>query len=186
MLTFDENHRYWDEGVNIPGFSEIKTALGIGINPFYTDDGRDEGTALHAWIIFLASGNEPNTEPDPRIAGRVAGFRKFLADSGFKFEGGEKPMRSRALGYCCTPDIYGQMGGARSLIEAKRGAEEGWHRLQTQAQKIALAENGIICRDRYALYLRDGDYRLKKHEDKTDEAKWRALVNGYHARSHFV
>ena len=182
MVTIDENHKYWEGKLSVPGFTEIATAVGIiKPSPFYTEAGRDEGKALHAWFLFLAQGQEPEEAPDDRIAGRVEGIRKFLRESGFKLEGGETPQGSLALGYATTPDLWGQLAGARSVIDAKRGAEVSWHPLQTAAQRIALAHAGVHCLNRYALYLRDGDYRLEPHRDRLDEKRWREVVNGYYA-----
>lgn len=187
-IRLDDQHRYYRMSpkgdTRVPGFSEICQDLGvIKPNPFHTEGGRDEGTALAQWTIFLAKGEEPAEAPDARIAGRLEGFRKFLTDSGFSFEGGEEPVYHPSLVYCCTPDLYGSLGGARCVIDTKRGAKEPWHPLQTAAQKMALGANGIICLNRYSLYLKDGDYRLDQHKDKSDEDRWTALVTAYHAKS---
>lgn len=180
-ITIDSEHRYWNDGERVPGFTEICTAVGI-IKPsaFYTEAGREEGTAIHSWFLFLAQGQEPSEPPDDRIVGRVEGVRKFLAESRFILEGGESIMYDRDLGYCCTPDLWGQMAGSRCVIDAKRGARMAWHPLQTAAQRIALASNGIHCLNRYSLYLRDGDYRLEHHTDRQDERRWKSIVSGYH------
>ena len=183
MVTIDDNHRYWDDqGRNVPGFTEIATAVGI-IKPshFYTEAGRDEGKAIHAWFLFLAQGQEPEAAPDERIAGRVEAIRKFLREHRFKLIGGETPVGSLGLGYACTPDVWGELDGFVSLIEAKRGGELKYHRAQTAAQRIALFDAGVPVVHRHALYLRDGDYRLEKHSDRQDETRWRVVVNGFHA-----
>ena len=178
----NENHQYFEEGNRVPGFTEIVMALGIvKPNPFYTPDGRDQGTALHQWLLFLAQGKEPADLPDERIAGRVEGIRKFLRESDFKFQGGEQPMFDKSIRFCCTPDLWGNMAGARCVIDAKRGAKLKHHALQTAAQKLALASNGIHCRDRYTLYLKDGGYKLEQHTDANDMGRWQAIVAAYHA-----
>jgi len=186
MLTLDADHRYWWDKQSVPGFSEIcKDLGGTKDNPFYTDEGRDEGMALHKWLIFLASGQEAKDEPDERIAGRVAGIRKFLGESAFRFEGGETPLYCKPLNFACTPDIWGHLGSRAAVVEAKRGKKLKYHCLQTAAQKIALASNGFIALDRYSLHLRDGDYRLEQHTDKADEDRWKILVMAYHAKTHY-
>ena len=183
MLTLDDNHKYAFSGVPVPGFTEIIGDLGITEpSRFYTEAGREEGTMLHEWLFFLASGGVPAEEPDERIAGRVEGIRKFLRESAFVFEGGEKILYHPGLVFACKPDLWGMIGGVRVVLDAKRGARQGFHSLQTAAQKMALSANGIHCRDRYGLYLKDGDYRLEAHADKADEDRWRAIVTAYHAK----
>lgn len=186
MLTINEAHEYHKDGVRIPGYSEICKDLGVTeANGFYTDDGRDQGTALHAWLLFLAQGNTPAADPEPEIAGRVEGIKKFLAESRFVFSGGEVPQFEPTYRYACTPDLWGHMGAFSVVIDAKRGAKLKSHALQTAAQKMALTANGFMAQRRYSLYLRDGDYRLEPHEDKQDEARWKAIVSAYHAKQHY-
>lgn len=181
MLTLSTDHKYAWNGQHVPGFSEICADLGVTEkNPFYTEAGREEGTLLHEWLLFLAQGQEPADPPDPRIAGRVEGIKKFLVESRFKFEQGEEKVYHPILRYACTPDLVGQMAGSRCIVETKRGARLKSHQLQTAAQKLAIEANGIYCRDRYALYLKDGDYRLEKHEDKLDMERWKTLPPAWH------
>jgi hypothetical protein len=182
-VTIDEHHVYRLDGVVKPGFSEIKESYGIGVNPFYTDAGRDEGTALHKWLLFLAQGQEPASEPDYRIAGRVKAIKRFLKETGFKIRGGEKPLHSTRGDFCCTPDLWGDFQGVQSLFEAKRGAKESWHPLQTAAQSIALWANGFAVGTRYNLYLRDdGTYRIDPHKNTSDEYDWLTLAAAWHVK----
>lgn len=185
-ILLDGEHRYFVSGGRVPGFTEIARDLGvIPDNDFYTEAGREEGNALHEWLLFLAQGNEAESEPDPRIAGRVEGVRKFLRESGFRFAGGEEALFEPSLRYCCRPDLWGHIGNWAVVIDAKRGAAQPWHRLQTAAQKLALAANHFKAQKRYGLYLRDGDYRLVEHADAGDEQRWKALVAAYHSKSFY-
>ena len=185
-VTCDENHIYRVDGIVKPGFSEIKESYGIGANAFYTEAGREEGTALHKWLLFLAQGKDPASDPDYRIAGRVAAIRKFLKETGFKIHGGEVPFHSTRGDFCCTPDLWGMFQGQAAIFEAKRGAKESWHVLQTAAQKIALQANGVFIRERYNLYLKnDGTYRLDPHKDQSNEYDWLALAAAWHIKRKF-
>ena len=182
-IRLDESHIYWLGQERIPGYSEIMKSAGIGINPFWTDSGRDLGTALHQWVLFLAQGQEPEDAPDERIAGRVAAFRRFIEESGFKFAGGEEPQYEPNLRYACTPDLWGHIGSFSCVIDVKSGAKELSHSAQTAAQKLALAANGFRAQKRYALYLKDDKtYRLCEHMDSVDESRWRAIVTAHHAK----
>ena len=185
-IRLDLEHRYWACDNRVPGFTEICKDLGvIKDNAFYTEAGRQEGNALHKWLAFLASGNEPESEPDPRIAGRVEGIRKFLRESSFKTAGCEIPQYHAELNFACTPDLFGYMGAFASVIDCKRGAKEPWHALQTAAQLIALRANGFLAQKRYGLYLRDGGYRLIEHLDVGDMSRWKTLVGAHNAKSFY-
>lgn len=185
-IKLDSDHRYFVGDKRVPGFTEICKSLGvIKDNNFYTDEGRDEGNALHQWMLFLAQGQEPEAEPDPRIAGRVQGFRKFLADTGFQFKGGETPLYDPVSRFACTPDVWGGIYPHTYVIDVKRGAKLPWHVLQTAAQKLALGAYGFRAQKRASLYLKDGDYRLVQHEDEDDLKRWQALVTAYHAKSFY-
>jgi CRISPR/Cas system-associated exonuclease Cas4 (RecB family) len=180
-VRLDEDHRYWVGSLNVPGYSEILDSMGFPKNPFWTEAGRAEGEALHQWLLFLAQGNEPASEPDARIAGRVAGIQKFFAEHAFEFVGGETPLYS-PVGYCCTPDLWGRLEGVPVVIEAKRGSKMKRHALQTAAQARALEDSGFPVRLRYALYLKDGGYTLEEHRDMDDDQAWLCIVSAYNAR----
>lgn len=190
-VRLDADHKYWIQlkaqgEKRVPGYSEICKDLGITKdNPFWTDEGREEGVALHAWLKFLASGMKPKSEPDPRIAGRVKGIEKFLKDTGFKVAGGEIPLYDPINRFACTPDLYGHIGRSAFVIDAKRGAKMPSHRLQTAAQTVALRANGFRPQKRAALYLRDSDYWLDEHTDTMDLARWSIFVNCWHIRKEY-
>lgn len=196
-IRFDEpTHTYWDDKRRVPGYSEICASLQVGVldceecrlrvrhehnSSFWTDDGREQGKALHYWLQFLASGKTTTTKPEPEIAGRVEAIKKFLRESKFQYDGGETPLHEPHLDYACTPDLFGRMGRRRILIDAKRGAKLKIHALQTAAQKIALAANRYYVDDRYSLYLSNcGNYRLVPHTDRNDEKRWGRIVTAFH------
>lgn len=187
----DDDHLYWVPAPRgeerRPGYSEICSDLGIvKPNPFYTEEGRAEGVALHSWLNFLVQGKVAKTEPDARIAGRVEGIKKFLFDTKFKLLGGEVPMYDPINRFACTPDLHGVMNKFMFVIDAKRGGKLPSHRLQTAAQFIALRSNGIRIQKRAALYLRDGDYRLEEHTDSMDMARWGIFVSAWYLRKEYA
>jgi hypothetical protein len=190
-VRLDDEHRYWVPGARTeerrPGFSEIALDLGISKpNPFYTDEGKEEGKALHLWLNFLARGKTPKAKPDPRIAGRVEGIKKFIKDTKFEILGGEVPLYDPINRSCCTPDMWGMIRAFLWVIDAKRGAKLKAHRLQTAAQSIALRANGVRVDKRGALYLRDEDYRLDEHVGSQDERRWTQIVSTYHIKQEYI
>lgn len=190
-VRIDDEHRYFVPATRgeerRPGYSEICLDLGISKpNPFWTDEGREEGKALHLWLKFLASGKTSTTKPDPRIAGRVSGIQKFLRDTGFRIMGGETPLYDPINRFACTPDIWGILNKFLFVIDAKRGAKLPSHRLQTGAQYIALRSNGVRVQKRASLYLHEEDYRLEEHTDTMDMARWGIFVSTYHLKKEYA
>ncbi len=181
----DKDHIYTVEAQVKPGFSEILEKSGFPKNKFWTEEGRAEGAALHKWLLFLAQGNVPNAEPDPRIAGRVRGIQKFFAENEFLFVGGEVPLYCPSLGYCVTPDLFGYLNGTPTVIEAKRGAAMARHKLQTAAQFIALTENGFPVENRLGLNLKNEGYTPDPHDDDEDFEAWRGIVAGHFAKERY-
>lgn len=183
-VTLDPiTHVYTIPGPKIvSGYSGICASMGVTRpNRFYTEEGREQGIALHLWLGFLVRGRVPSAPPDPRIAGRVLGIQKFIKDTGVRFVGGEEPRYDPATGVACTKDLWAYIGNWAWVMDAKRGARMESHRLQTACQSTVLTANDFRPQKRGALYLRDGDYRLEEHTDRTDMTNWRAIVAGYHA-----
>lgn len=166
--------------------------MGFPKNPFWTEAGRDEGTALAVWISAIAT--KPTTDfenPDIRIVGRVMGFRKFMKELHFTAAGSEEIQYEPELGYCCKPDLWGYINGSlppspRVVVECKRGARMKIHRLQTAAQVLALRANGFDAKERYCLYLKDDGYSFERHDDDEDFENWKALVYAYHAKRGYL
>lgn len=202
ILTIDTEHRYWLGTVRKYGFSEICSSLRVGeeecegcrrheshshSSSFWTEDGREQGKALHKWILFLASGRETDQVPEPELKGRIAAIRKFLTDTKFKFAGGETPLYDPMTDTACTPDIWGHIGSWSWVIDGKRGAYRKVHQLQTACQKSALRSVGFNAQKRGSLYLYDsGDYCLIQHEDRADENNWKAIAAAFHAKKKYL
>lgn len=186
-VRLDKDHCYWiPDGTSesgsrqVPGFSEIVKALGIcPENPFYTASGRERGIALHLYLQFMVKGGNP-AAPDPRIADKVEGIRRFIRDTGFKIVGGEEPRYCPASGYACTPDLWGFIGNWSWVIDMKSGAKQPYHALQTAAQLVALKANGFRAQKRGALYLKNKGYRLVEHDNPQDIPVWLNHAHRYH------
>lgn len=150
-----------------------------GGNPFWTDEGRAAGIALHRWLRFLIDGRVSVKKPDPRIADKVAGIYKFIRETGFKPVGGEEPLYDPETGVACMPDMWGYIGPWTWVIDMKAGAKLPAHVLQTACQKIVLKANGFNAQKRGSLYLKNMDYRLEEHGNPQDRLRWLWQVSEY-------
>ncbi len=184
-ITLDKDHIYRVDGAVKPSASSLLD-LYFPPAPYYTEEGRDRGTARHEWYHVIAQGLEIENEPDDEIAAEVEGFRKFMREVRPGYIFGERKMFCPSLGFCGTPDLYCTIDGRPSLIDFKpANAADRW-KLQTAAYAIMLAENGHPVLSRYALRLLPGDYRMDAHKDPGDLPRFRAMAAGYFARRHYA
>lgn len=176
----DPDHVYRVNGIIKPGTNQVLNVY-FPPSPFYTEAGRDLGAARHLWFDFLARALEPAEDPDPRIAGEVAGFKRWLEDYKPLRHGGETPLYDAELGVCGTPDWWGMVEGRLAIVDFKPKAKNKRTPVQTASYQHNLLANGVPVVDRYELRLGDGTYRFEPHEDDEDVSRWEAMVYGYHA-----
>ena len=178
-VELSADHVYTVGGIRKPGVNEI-LSLYFPPSNFYTEAGKQKGTARHSWYHALIQGLEIASEPDERIAAEIAGFRKFMAEVKPRYILGEASFG--APGFCGTPDLYCELAGRLAVVDFKPANAQPRWKLQTAAYQTLLTANGHPVQDRYALRLLPGDYRLDAHKDAGDLPRWRAMVFGYAAR----
>lgn len=184
MLTFDaEKHEYRWNGVVVPSVTQILKSLGLIDATWYTEEARDRGSMIHLATALDDRGELDESSVDERIAGYLAAWRFFLAESGFAFEEIEEPRYSMDLGYAGTADRIGKLRGSLAVGDIKTGSPEPWHRLQTAAYVTARFGNAWRVAARFVVYLSDdGKYRLITHTDPSDFFAWRACANLFNWR----
>lgn len=182
--VLDENHTYHVGHRTPPGVNQV---LDLYFTPcdYYTEEGRILGTARHQWFHALAQGLDLENEPDPRIAGAVGGFRKFMAEVRPGYMSGEVSYYDDALDVCGTPDLVCMISGRTSVVDYKPESRNKRTPLQLAAYRHMLLINGMPVMDRYELRLLDRDYRLDKCRDADDEKRWPIMVAAFHAATHY-
>ncbi|MDE2099521.1 MAG: hypothetical protein KGL39_19875 [Patescibacteria group bacterium] len=183
-ITLDEHHIYKADGIIYPSTNEILN-LYFPPSEWYTEEGREKGTKRHKWYEAIAQGLELENEPDPRIAGAVAGFRKFWADAKPTYLFSEQPFVD-PIGVGGKPDLVCILNGRLSIVDYKPKNKNKRTPLQTAAYFHNLRANGHMILDRYELRLLDGDYRLEAHQDKNDIYRWLTMVSAYNARAFYL
>ena len=93
----------------------------------------------------------------------------------------ELPYFDPVLNVCGKPDLVAEISGRLSVIDFKPATRNKRTALQTAAYKLMLNRNGVPVLDRFELRLLDGQYRLEKHDDGHDMARWALIVFGYRA-----
>jgi hypothetical protein len=180
----DKTHTYTLDGKPLVGFTECFKSLGLIDTAFYTNEGRDRGTAVHMLCQALDEGREIDESKieDARTLGRFRGYKRFKDETGFSPEVIERPVYSKRHRIACTPDRTGRLNSVLATIDIKGGAKAHWHPFQTAWQGLCLYEEPEAF-PRYALYLKDtGRYKLEPHEDPYDFEVARAAAIIFHTK----
>lgn len=173
-----ENHTY---SGNLPGVTSILKAVGIIDTAFYSDEGRDRGTAVHLACEYFDQGDLDESSIDPQIAGYLDAYKRFRSLTEWQFEWIEMPIRDRAGKYAGTPD-RGLSARPRKLIDIKTGAYQPWHAIQAAAYVNCLEDP--FSYSRYGLYLKtNGTFSMRefpKAEYVSDLAIFQSALNIYY------
>lgn len=159
-------HEYHFEGRIIPGCTAVLQYWKLIDDRYYTERGRQIGTAVHAWSILVDRGTLEwsRVAKVPEIEGRLRGYAQFLKDYTPEWDHIEESFYYPGGLYACTIDRAGKLKGIDfGIVELKCGGKEAWHEIQTGMQQKAMDSRPWR---RFALYLKeDGTYALEPHKD---------------------
>ena len=174
----EESHTYKVDGKPAPSVTQILHACGIGVNPFWTEEGREFGKAVHAAIHYHAEGDLDFDALDDTVKPRLDAYINFRTEMDFSPELVEQPLYSRAPRYAGTPDQV-QLG--RAVVDFKTGSIAPETALQLAAYDMLLPNPYI--HERWAVHLKDdGTYSLKvftKQNLQADFAVFQSALNIY-------
>lgn len=151
----EETHKFMVHGVPAPSVTTIIRSC-MGANPFWTQEGRDFGRAVHKAIHYHAEGDLDFDSLDDTVKPRVEAYILLCAEMSFKPDLIEQPLYRTNPVYCGIPDQV-QLG--RCVIDAKCGAHEPEHALQLAAYAFMMPNPHLY--ERWAVHLMDtGKYSL--------------------------
>lgn len=157
--TFDPaQHAYTIGGV--PAIS-VTTVIreAIGGNPFWTQHGRDAGTATHKAIHYYAEGDLDPNSLDPETRPRLDAYIKFCRETDFVPDLIERPLYHPAYRYCGMPD---QVQFGRVIIDFKNGAKQPEYGIQLAAYANLLTNPHQY--ERWCVLLKpDGNYKIETY-----------------------
>lgn len=120
MLTFDaENHKYFWNGKEVPGVTEILKKIGITrdyekVDNFY----RERGQHVHKAIEFYTSGTLDEDSLDPvNVLPYFKAFQKFQVSDNYRVKKTEVPLYSQKYGFAGTIDQTGALYNGTSVAE---------------------------------------------------------------------
>ena len=188
MFTADEETRtFTNDGRKVVSVSNVLDLYFPFPVQFLPADAAINGTVRHEFYNFIAQHPDQELEdPDPRIAGSIASFRRFISEVKPVYVSGEVRYFDSVLGICGKPDLVAIISGRLAVLDYKPESKNKRTIAQTAAYAVMLRRNGVNVLDRYALRLYDdGKYRLDAHKDDGDLRRWPALVAGYMAATFY-
>lgn len=189
-----DSHRYTLDGVTIPGCTQVLTAMGAtpGFNFLSPEDlefYRSRGHAVHSAVEFAVKGTLDHRTLVEEVRPYLIGWEQAVKDHGIEvleIDGEpfvEKPLSHPLFRYGVKPDVIARIGRESGPIEIKAtSAHAPATGLQLAAQLLAVRQvMPKIGNMRIGLRLlpKPPYYDLKHYTDKTDEAVWLSLLNGF-------
>ena len=171
LIRFEEaTHSYYrvEDGLRVPGISELLKYFGYIDDRYYSDIPRDRGIIVHDTIADLCNGGQAALgHDDPEIVGRIEAFVAFQQAKDFRAQHIEQIFFNPLINLACRVDLMGTFGDAPIpvIIEIKCGSKAMWHELQTAAQALCY---GPVPIRRFVLYLKsDGKFDLREFTDRS-------------------
>lgn len=181
LIYRDDDHSYWHNAIRIPGATELLKYWGYIDDTYYTEEGREIGTAVHAGTSAYDKGDDSyQLFESPAILKRIEAYMLFRQEKQFTPELVESMQHNDVYNIACRLDRVGPFAQSNltNVVELKCGAPAKWHSLQTAIQSLCLGRPGYIRR--YAVYLQaNGLYKIKEHTDLNEIAIVRGLVVTY-------
>jgi hypothetical protein len=153
----------------------------MGVNPFWTKEGREAGQATHKAIQYYAEGDLDYDSLDEATKPRLDAYVKFRQEMQFKPDLIEQPLYHPTYRYAGIPDAV-QIG--RVICDFKNGPHLPQHALQLAAY-ANLLPNPLRYERWTVQLLHTGKYKLEpypKQEMTADFNVFLSMMNSYNWR----
>jgi hypothetical protein len=197
LVFFEEDHRYEQDGVQVPSVTGILKASGLidfsGIPATILEAAQERGRVVHKALHYF---NERDLDVDgfcatyPTYAGYLQAWVTFCEQRKFEAALCERRVASRRYRVAGTLDCLGLLDGKPVLLDFATGRPEDvakdlqtgayfllaseWQREDPPLAEFFAAHPGI---QRYAVALRkDGTFRLEHYTTPTDFRRFVTLV----------
>lgn len=183
-LAFDATTHTYRLGERVlPSVTQILRDAGVVdfSAPWFTPEVLERGSFVHQAIALDVEGALDEDTLDPALAPYLAGWRLFLAETGYEVERWETPVVDPVLGYAGTLDgiLRGRDAGPRRLlIDIKRGFYPSAGPQTAAYKRLALKfYRELVVFDRAVVELPgDGRYRFHRLTDPADEGLFLAAL----------
>ena len=180
---FPDSHVYLKDGKHIRSVTQILLDLGFVDTTWFTEQGRNRGSAVHIAVKHHAS-HASCMQLSDEVKPYVNAYRKFEIEMDWVPLIIEEPMANDS--FSGTPDQIGMMNGFRSILDVKTGAIDRVTGLQL-AGYVILDEQCVqsvmlsVPVKRFALQLtKEGKYKLTEYRDRGDRYIFQSAVAIWH------
>jgi hypothetical protein len=181
---YDAAHSFTVDGRKLPSVTTIINAS-IGVNPNWTQESRDFGSAVHKAIHYYSEGDLDINSVDEAIKPRLEAYVKFCNDMQFKPDLIEQPLYHPTLFYAGIADQV--MTDSKIVVDFKTGQILPAHSIQTSAYANLLLNPFMY--ERWTVQLCDnGKYKLETHNRQdlpNDFAIFQSMLNCYNWKKRF-
>ena len=159
-FRFDaDGHHYFDaRGRRVPSITQLIQDEGLMETAFYTDEGRDRGSAVHDLCRDVDLGVQDGLPADSPYLGYLAAYRAMSAILRPSWAGVEVAYFHPGLRFGGRPDRHGSVDQAQTLLEIKSGAPHKSIGIQLALQAILMeGQTGLPAKhwQRMSVRLRD-------------------------------
>ena len=169
----EETHEYRLDGVILPSATQIISAMiPTSASKFYTEAGRERGTAVHLACELYDAGELDETALDPRLVPYLSGWKKFLRETRVTIVDAEHRAASK-YGFAGTRDRLAiDHKGDKILIDIKSSiAKPKWIGIQLGFYQQLAEEQGHKIVERWSVHLPgDGTFRREHWPDRKNDA----------------
>jgi hypothetical protein len=151
--------------------------------PWFTDEARDRGSALHLATHYHDEGYlDESTLIDERVRARFAVYKQFHAEVNCEVLYSELEVKDHDLGLIGHIDKVVRIAGRAYVLDIKPPGSHAWHPLQLAAYAKLLRSSGVLSLElaarlgRLGLYIGDTNFRLVKRDSPQDWPIFRAAL----------
>ena len=177
-LTFDEqSHTYEIDGERAISVTKALVESGLVDTKWFTELGRDRGSATHAAIHLYEQGGLDEDTIDDRVRPFFDAYLKFKAEYEWQPEATEVQVWSKIHGYAGTLDSVGKSKGRLAIADFKTGALHPVVGIQLTGYALGYAESQhrVVTKLLGVRLVGDGSYRIQQY--KFEPAVFYSMLN---------
>lgn len=177
----DHSYTALDTGEELPHVTGMLETCGITDSTFYTDDGKERGTAVHKLTADYDLGAMDLPACVSRYRPYLLGHATAMAILKPEILAVEESIVHPVYRFGTRPDRVWRLAGVLAVCDEKSGPPDSSHMIQTalQAINVSVEHDNIPPEmiERYALYLTPkGKFTLVQHKSRKDFDKARQII----------
>ena len=162
--------------------TEILGLAGVIDTTWYTEVGRDRGTAVHQATVMVDEGDLEDSwlqSTDEQTRKRVEAYIRFRSEVDCSIIKAEFEVVHPTYNYVGHPDRLLTINGQLAVLDIKPPNAERWHGAQLAGYQRAIVSSmdDVGIPTRYNLYLKDnGTYKLEPRRKPLDWKRFHAAL----------